>query len=128
MIDFSIYRNKRTALLFKEAYDTLPEGLVDWVISDLDAFFENLDMWADPSLSPEQALFSNPIGGIRQHLANHTRANVGVAGIRLAEDQALFAKIKQIYLDHGYDVIILGPHTVHFIQHKPDNKVRIVLL
>jgi hypothetical protein len=125
MMDFSIYRHKRTAVLFLGAYDTLPEGLVDWAISDLDAFFENLDMWADRGVPPIQALFSRPIVGLRQHLADRTSVNVGMAGVRLAEDRDLFSQVKQNYLENGYDVIELGPHRVDFTQRKLDNKVRV---
>ena len=124
-MDFSAYKNKRVAVLFLGEYANLPSGLASWAISDLDAYFDNLDMWTDPKSEFLATFFSQPIPGLRQHLGEYRQPNVGVAGTTLSE---MIGIIKKFYLEHGYDVIELSPGKVNNYTQCPQiGKVRIIL-
>lgn len=101
-MDFDVFRNKRVAALYYGCYSNLPKGLGRWGISDLDAFYDNLDLWDAPEGSVVDILFSPPIKGVKQHLANCSSCNVGVAGERLGD---IAEEVKREYMKRGYDVL-----------------------
>lgn len=122
-MNYDIYRYNRTAVLFAGVHQSVPTDLSGWGLADLDAFFENLDMWATKGTTTE-LLFSKPTAGIPQHLANSQDKLVGVAGECLS-DASLLAGIRAAYHERGYDVVIVqdGNHT--FLPCNQDNKVKI---
>ena len=122
-MNYEIYKNRRTALIFRVTYQELPKGLAAWKIADMDAFHENLGMWCPDDQDLLEMFFSTPISGIPQHVANIRDKYVGVAGV---SDDDMIEKIKLRYLDYGYDVVITTEKGVDFTESEPDNKVRIV--
>jgi len=121
-MNYDAYRNRRVAALYYGLFDELPDGLSSWAISDLDAFFGNLDVWCPPDTTPVQAFFSSPVIGLRQHLANTRYPNVGAAGKRLDE---IAEELKIAYLERGYDVMEINGLDMGYIPSKQDGQVRI---
>ena len=120
-----MFQNKRVAILFLSGYANLPKSLANWAISDLDAFFDNLNVWTDSEADFLATFFSNPIPGLRQHLGNHQKSNVGVAGESLLEKLEV---IKSFYLGLGYDVVEMnGNKVMNYTQSRNKKDVRITL-
>jgi len=122
-VNYEAYRNRRVAALFYGPFCDLPTGLSHWAISDLDAFYENLGLWSSPDTPLMELLFSIPITGVRQHLANCRLANVGLAGQRLRD---ISDAVKSAYLCRGYDVLEIDGNNENYTICEPDDCVRIV--
>ena len=99
-----------TAALFEQPFATV-EVDSHWYISDLDAFYSNLDLWCEEEVAFIDALFSKPISGVKQHLADWEHHNVGLAGVAL-KDETIRTPTKEAYLQRGYVVVHLRPDQV----------------
>lgn len=102
MLEYSL-PNRRVSAIYFGAYSDRPKEIFEWSISDVDAFFANIDIWDSNSLGIK-GLFSQPISGIKQHLANYKDLKVGVAGECLT-NKDLANEIIKIYLEKGYDIV-----------------------
>ena len=122
-MNYDIYKNRRTAIVFRGPHRDLPAELASWEIADLDAFHEHLDMWCPPEEDPMEMFFSAPFSGIPTHKANVAAPFVGVAG---EMDSDVIETLKSQYLMRGYDVVTVLGNNVDYTQSDPDNKVRIV--
>jgi len=123
-MNYNVFQNRHTAVLFRGPLEDLPSELSAWKHTDLDAFSENLAIWCPEGLGRVAALFTNPIPGLRQHLANQRDINVALVGNILAED-AFREDIKAEYLKRGYDVLVVDGVSVEFTEAEQDDKVRI---
>src|SRR5690348_472006 len=104
---------------FLEAY--LQKG---YIFSDLGAFFENLEVWGKGDWLDN--LFSSPIPGIKQNLANIKNISVGLYGERLLEKDIL-EKIISKYTQLGYHTILVdkeGNKKIFIAQEQKNMKVK----
>lgn len=107
-IMFKAYKQRRTALIISGEYrNDLTESLIedDWHITNLENFYENLSLWHPNECNGNEIvrlLFSDPIPGIKQHLANHQDLNVGISGNNVSEIEK---PILFEYHRRGYDVV-----------------------
>lgn len=124
--DLDFYKNKKVSVFFFGSVDNLPESLNSWYIIDFDLFIQNFDMWRNSDDNKVDAFFSNPIFGIKQHIANLSESNTCVIGEELSKKKNIFADIKLRYLSLGYDVIEIENNKVNYTPCVKDNNVRII--
>ena len=122
---YSGYKKCHTALLIQDSFESF--YLPEWEICNLDEFYNNLDMWSDKNDDPVDVLFSRPIPGIKQNLANIQDYNVGAAGLILKTDKEFLNKLTEKYNKSGYLVIIVGEDTRFLYPTKLQSKVKINL-
>jgi hypothetical protein len=98
-----------------------------FVFSDLDAFFEVLPIWQKED-NWTNDLFSIPISGINQNLANTKNMLVGLFGEKLL-DKKISNSIISKYNDIGYHVLFVDKDgNKKFFVSKPQNSVKIKLI
>ena len=103
-IDLRPYTNTRLAVIYVGSFTELPPELSTLSVSDLDAFYNTLDMWCPEDAAPLKVLFSTPIPGIKQHLANYHDWHVVLAGEVLLNND-LVDGVKTEYLQRGYGIL-----------------------
>ena len=122
MINFDAFAIQPTAILYLDRYKALPKN--DWAFTDLDAFYQNFELWSTGKPTIED-LFSLPTGrGLKQHLANFREKSVGIAGECLIDHKE---EIIRKYLEKNYSVVIYDPEKdkVEFIENQ-NQKVRLM--
>lgn len=112
---FDAHKKHRTAVLVIEQDIQYIEDLVEdsWKIVNLNDFYENLNLWYTEIPNKKEIvdlLFSSPIDGIKQYLANTKDTNVGLSG---CGDIAYF--LIPEYHKRGYDVIIVNDGKTEYI-------------
>lgn len=100
----SLAQLKRSACVLLPGREHEIERLRDegWHLVDFDAFLENLPLWSQQEAI--EALFSDPIPGIRQFLAEIKQTRVGLFGDGLTD--VFQQKIAERYMALGYNVLI----------------------
>jgi len=123
-MNFDIYKNIHVAVLYVGEHSQMPEELDNWSISDIDSFYDNLDMWRPDGTTDLEALFSPSKAGIRQHVADCHSKNVGFAGNALVDDDFL-STIKAEYMKRGYSVMEIKGDGSSVYSVPEDSKVKI---
>ena len=122
---FSELKTRRAAILFQKPHSKLPDAMSEWKISDADAFHDNLSMWCPNVTNVAAMMFTEPMRGVKQHLADCTHQHVGVAGNCLS-DAELCKEIQEEYLRRGYTVVIMDDSgCISLVEPSVDDDVRI---
>lgn len=121
-MNYEAFSHRRVSALYIGDMQSLPQGLRTWNIISIDCFLENVELWNNSDKPMCDLLFTNPIPGIKQHLANFKDQHVGLAGISLKDD-ALLNQLKLKYLSMGYDVLIVNGDKVNFIESPKSDSV-----
>ena len=122
--EFGDLGKRRVAALYVGGFDDMPAELENWQISDIDAFLENLEIWDHRRQEPIDALFSIPIPGIRQHLANCHDLKVGFAGEALLNNDFVDDN-RARYIAKGYDVMEVRAYGIEYTPAENTSGVRI---